>query len=101
MMYSEALESGILPLEFWEMSIQEVRDTVNSRMRQKQNEIYTLSGMIRVAVLSVFSDKCKFPVSPDEAFDRNQTDYSKGNLENWKNSYNYLKALQKVHKGGA
>ena len=96
MMYSEALESGILPLEFWEMSIQEVRDTVNSRMRQKQNEIYTLSGMIRVAVLSVFSDKCKFPVSPDEAFNR------EGKREgNWKNSYNYLKALQKVHKGGA
>ena len=96
MMYSEALESGILPLEFWEMSIQEVRDTVNSRMRQKQNEIYTLSGMIRVAVLSVFSDKCKFPVSPDEAFNRGEKREG-----NWKNSYNYLKALQKVHKGGA
>ena len=91
-MYSKALESGILPSEFWEMSIQEVRDTVNSRIRQKNEEIYTLSGMIRVAVLSVFSSDVKFPDNPNE--DKRQG--------NWENSKNYLKALQKVHnKGGA
>ena len=93
---NDALEVGIMPGEFWDMTPQEIRDTVNSRLRQKQNEIYTLSGMIRVAVLSVFSDKCKFPVSPDEAFIREEKREG-----NWKNSYNYLKALQKVHKGGA
>ena len=93
---NDALEVGIMPGEFWDMTPQEIRDTVNSRLRQKQNEIYTLSGMIRVAVLSVFSDKCKFPVSSDEAFSREEKREG-----NWKNSYNYLKALQKVHKGGA
>ena len=73
------------------MTLQEVRDTVNSRIRQKNDEIYTLSGMIRVAVLSVFSDKVQFPAAPNQ--EEKQGD--------WKNSKNYLKALQKIHKGGA
>lgn len=90
-MYSKALAVGIYPSEFWDMSIQEIKDTVNSRIKQKTDEIYTLSGMIRVAVLSAFSEKVKFPAPPDQ-------DEQEGN---WKNSYNYLKALQKVRKGGA
>jgi len=90
-MYRKALEIGIYPSEFWDMTLQEVRDTVNSRIRQKNDEIYTLSGMIRVAVLSVFSDKVQFPAAPNQ--EEKQGD--------WKNSKNYLKALQKIHKGGA
>jgi hypothetical protein len=67
------------------MSLKEVQDTVNSRFRQKNNEIYTLSGMIRVAVLSVFSKDVQFP-QPPEKEQKTEGD--------WKNSYKYLKALQ-------
>ena len=91
-MYAKALEVGIYPSEFWNMTLQEVRDTVNSRIRQKNDEIYTLSGMIRVAVLSVFpSSGVRFPAAPNQ--EEKQGD--------WKNSKKYLKALQKIHKGGA
>ena len=92
-MYSKALEMGLYPSEFWDMSLQEVKDTVNSRFRQKNNEIHALSGMIRVAVLSVFSKDCQFPSLPYGE--------EKEQKESWKNSYNYMKALQKVRKGGA
>ena len=91
MMYRKALEVGIYPSEFWDMTLQEVRDTVNSRIRQKNDEIYTLSSMIRVAVLSVFSSDVQFPSAPTQ-------EEKQGN---WQNSKNYLKALQKIHKGGA
>jgi hypothetical protein len=67
------------------MSLKEVQDTVNSRFRQKNNEIYTLSGMIRVAVLSVFSKDVQFPQLPEKE-QKTEGD--------WKNSYKYLKALQ-------
>lgn len=87
-MYRKALEVGILPSEFWEMSLKEVQDTVNSRIRQKNDEIYTLSSMIRVAVLSVFSKDVQFPAPPGKDERR----------QNWKNSYNYLKALQEKQK---
>lgn len=89
-MYAKALEVGILPSEFWGMSLKEVQDTVSSRIRQKNDEIYSLSALIRVAVLSVFSDKVQFPAPPDKGEKQ----------QNWKNSYNYLKALQKA-EGGA
>lgn len=87
-MYAKALKVGILPSEFWEMSMKEVQDTVSSRIRQKNDEIYTLSGMIRVAVLSVFSKDVQFPASPE----------SQEEQQNWENSKNYLKALQKRQK---
>ena len=88
-MYSKALEVGIYPSEFWDMSVQEIRDTVSSRKRQKSEEIYTLSAMIRVAVLSVFPDtNVRFPDPPN----------SNDNQGNWQNSYNYLKALQRHQK---
>lgn len=87
-MYSRALEVGILPTEFWGMTLKELRDTVNSRIRQKNEEIYTLSGMIRVAVLSVFSKEVKFPAPP----------HQEEKTGDWKNSYNYLKALQSKQK---
>lgn len=95
-MYNEALEVGIYPAEFWDMSMQEVRDTVTRRIRQKQNEIYTLSAMIRVAVASAISAENKFPASAAEAFGREEKREG-----NWKNSYNYIKALQKLKQGGA
>lgn len=90
-MYNKALGVGILPSEFWEMSLREVRNTVDSRIRQKNNEIYSLSGMIRVAVLSAFSKEVQFPAPPDS---------SENGSGNWENSKNYMKALQKV-RGGA
>lgn len=90
-MYNKALGVGILPSEFWEMSLREVRSTVDSRIRQKNNEIYSLSGMIRVAVLSAFSKEVQFPAPPDS---------SEKESGNWENSKNYMKALQKV-RGGA
>lgn len=91
-MYDEALAVGIMPAEFWAMTQREIRDTVTQRTRQKNIEIHALSGMIRVAVLSAFSDKVKFPASP---FPEEKHE------GNWKNSYNYLKALQKKQQGGA
>lgn len=72
------------------MTLQEVKDTVNSRFKQRQNDNYTLSSLIRVAVLSCFSKEVRFPDPPSE--ERKEGD--------WKNSYNYLKALQKIHKRG-
>lgn len=90
-MYNKALGVGILPSEFWEMSLREVRNTVDSRIRQKNNEIYSLSGMIRVAVLSAFSKEVQFPAPPDN---------SEKESGNWMNSKKYMKALQKV-RGGA
>ena len=87
-MYSKALEVGILPAEFWEMSLQEARDTAYSRIRQKNEEIYTLSGMIRVAVLSVFSKDVQFPAPPNKEEETGD----------WKNSYNYMKALQSTQR---
>lgn len=95
-MYNEALDVGIYPAEFWNMSMQEVRDTVSRRIRQKQDEIYTLSSMIRVAVASVINPENKYPTSAAEAFGRNEIREG-----SWKNSYNYLKALQKLKQGGA
>lgn len=88
-MYDEALSVGIMPVEFWGMTQGEIRDTVTQRIRQKQSEIHALSGMVRVAVLSAFSDKVKFPSSP---FPEEKTE------GNWKNSYNYLKALQEKQR---
>lgn len=74
------------------MTPQEIRDTVNSRLKQRQNDIYALSSMIRVAVLSCFNEEVTFPEPPDEEQD----------LDNrWRNSYNYMAALSKIHKGGA
>lgn len=71
------------------MSLQEVQDTVNSRIRQKNDDIYTLSGMIRVAVLSVLSpQEVKFPAPPDQGEKQ----------QNWKNSKKYFKALQEYEK---
>lgn len=91
MMYSKALSVGVYPSEFWDMAPREVKDTVDFRIKQRNNEIYSLSAMIRVAVLSAFSADIKFPSAPDS-----------GEKEgDWKNSYNYMKALQKLKKGGA
>ena len=91
-MYNKALGVGILPSEFWEMSPREVRNTVDSRIRQKNNEIYALSGMIRVAVLSAFTKDVKFPEPPADNGEREEG--------NWMNSKKYMKALQRV-RGGA
>ena len=77
------------------MTVQEVRDTVNSRVKQKQNDIYALSSLIRVAVLSCFVEECRFPDPPQEYSDDTEQE------GDWKKSYNYMAALSKIHKGGA
>ena len=92
-MYSKALEVGLCPYEFWDMSLKEIQDTVDYRIRQKNEEIYSLSAMIRVAMLSAFSGDVKFPSAPYS------TETEQG--ESWKNSKNYFKALQKLKQGGA
>lgn len=72
------------------MSLAEIKDTVYSRFKQRQYDIYALSSMIRVAVLSAFSEEVKFPSAPYE---------EQGEEKNWKNSYKYLKALQEKQRG--
>lgn len=92
MRYNDALESGILPEQFWEMSLREVKDTVHSRFKQRQKDIYALSSLVRVAVLSCFSEDTTFPPPPS---------FEEENQGDWRNSYNYMAALSKIHKGGA
>ena len=90
-MYSKALGIGINPSEFWDMSLQEVKDTVSSRFRQKNKEIHALSGMIRVAVLSAFPDtNVKFPSVPYGEEEEQE--------ESWKNSKNFMRALQEKRR---
>lgn len=93
MRYNDALQIGILPSEFWNMSLLEVKDTVHSRFKQRQNDIYALSSMVRVAVLSCFSEEVDFPEPP--YYEEEQKKNS------WKNSYEYLKALSEIKRGGA
>lgn len=90
-MYSNALSAGISPSEFWDMSAREVAETVKARIKHEQDFIYYHATMIRIAVLSVFSAEAHFPRSPEEAFAREKE-------MDWKNSYNYLKALSSMHK---
>ena len=71
------------------MSFREVKDTVSARTKQKENEIYNVSAWFRLAVLSCFSSDVQFPAPP----------VNEDGEENWKNSYNYLKALQKKQQG--
>lgn len=77
------------------MSPKEAKDTVYSRIKQRQNNIYSLSGMIRVAVLSCFKEDVQFPDSP---YTEDDTEYEDGD---WQNSKKYMDALSKIHKGGA
>ena len=73
------------------MTLQEVKDTVNSRFKQRQNDNYTLSSLIRVAVLSCFCENVRFPDPP----------YTEDKKGDWQNSKKYMDALSKIHKGGA
>jgi hypothetical protein len=73
------------------MSLREVKDTVNSRFKQRQNDNYALSSLIRVAVLSCFSENVRFPDPP----------YTEDKEGDWRNSKRYMDALSKIHKGGA
>lgn len=88
-MYTQALEVGLMPSEFWALSVKEARDIITARITQKSNEIYSLSNMIRLAVLSVFSPDVQFPQPPQ----------AEGNENKWKNSKNFMKQLQQAQRG--
>lgn len=94
-LYSKALNVGITPTEFWNMSIKEVIDAINERYKQKQDDIYTLSLLIRVAVASVLSPENKFPKSSSEAFGR-----ERDHENDWQRSKEYFSQLASIHKGG-
>ena len=91
--YSKALEVGLTPSQFWNMSIKEVVDTINSRFKQRQDELFSLSGLIRAAVASVLNPENKFPRSAREAFGRVDDEP----CEDWQRSKEYMTALAEVH----
>ena len=91
--YSKALEVGILPAQFWNMSPLEIRDTINSRFKQRQDELYNLSMLMRVAVASVLNPENKFPRSAAEAFGREE-EQEEGD---WHRSKKYMQALAQAH----
>jgi hypothetical protein len=74
------------------MSPQEVRDTVNSRLKRRRNEIYALSRMFRVAVLSCFEESGV--TFPDAPYGENEEQEG-----SWQKSYNFMSELSKIHKG--
>lgn len=90
-MYTEALKAGLLPSDFWEMSLQEARDTIFSRIRQRNNDIYSQAAMNRLAIISSFSQEIKFPEPPDQLEHQGE-----GNLHRWKESQKYMKALAEL-----
>ena len=92
-LYSNALEVGLTPSQFWNMSIKEAVDAINSRFKQRQDELYSLSGLIRVAVASVLNPENKFPQSAREAFGRVEDEAEEG----WQRSKEYMQALAEVH----
>ena len=71
------------------MSLAEIRDVYEYRTEQRNMEIYSLSGMIRTAIVTAFNDKTKFPPAPgsEESGD-------------WHRSAAYLRAICKA-QGGA
>ena len=62
---------------------------ISSRIKGKNAEIYALSGMIRTAIVSAFSDKVQFPKAPTEE------------PGDWHRSADYFRALSKMQRGGA
>ena len=90
--YSKALEVGLTPTQFWNMSAQEIMDTINSRFKQRQDELYNLSMLIRVAVASVLNPENKFPHSAREAFGMEEDPE-----EGWQRSKEYMSALAAIH----
>lgn len=71
------------------MSPREINDVIDSRIKQRNKEIYMLSGMIRTAIVSAFNTSVKFPKAPDE---------EEGD---WRRSKAYFDALYKAQGGGA
>lgn len=90
-MFQRALEVGILPSEFWSMSLQEIVYTVSYRNKAKNKEIYEMAFLNRLAVLSCFSEKARFP-SYSELHGQSDDD------ESWQNSKAFFKELQERRK---
>ena len=88
-MYNKAVEVGVYPSEFWKMSPGEIRDIITLRVKQRSNEIYYLSGMIRTAIVSAFSDKVQFPSAPPGEDEQEQQ---------WKRSRDYMRALSELQR---
>lgn len=90
-MYPRAVEVGLCPSEFWNMTAREIADTINLRNKKRNNEIYSLAALIRTAIITAFSNQAKFPPAP----------YSEEEAEEgWKRSKEYMTELSKIHKGG-
>lgn len=92
-MYTEALKVGLLPSDFWEMSLQEARDTIFSRIRQRNNDIYSQAAMNRLAIISSFTHEVKFPAPPDQLEHQGE-----GNVHRWKESQKYMRALAELER---
>ena len=74
LIYKDALCCGLSPEEFWNMTPQEIRDTVNSRLKQRQNDIYVFSlntGDTDVSSDPLNLDNWKFYIVPTEVINEN------------------------------
>lgn len=86
-MYTNAIEAGIMPDDFWNMTLAENRAVIAARNKRRYDDIYDLSAMIRTAILSSFNSQVKFPEKQVE-----HTEYH-GNVNNWEKSKRYMEEL--------
>ena len=85
--YPLALEVGIKPGDFWENSISENTEMIAALNKQNFENIYELSALIRVAVVSAFNADVKFP-------ELNSEKEEQSNLNDWESSKAYMMKLQ-------
>ena len=85
--YPLALEVGIKPGDFWENSISENTEMIAALNKQNFENIYELSALIRVAVVSAFNADVKFP-------ELNSEKEEQSNLNDWESSKAYMMRLQ-------
>lgn len=86
-MYTNAIEAGIMPEDFWKMTLAESRAVIAARNKRRYDDIYDLSAMIRTAILSSFNSQVKFP---EKQVEHHETH---GNVNNWEKSKRYMEEL--------
>ena len=89
--YPLALEVGIKPSDFWENSISENTEIIKALNKRNFENIYELSALIRVAVVSAFNADVKFP-------ELNTEKEEQSNLNDWESSKAYMMKLQERRK---